>query len=350
MPSRAFSRLGALSTFLFFGVGCSGGTHPDGPPPLPEAVVLRFDHVAVSPTKPGTAERWDGSQAESSGAACALVELGVSWAASPTAGSAAGIACDVLTPSPPSERQPEDPELELRVSAGTGAIYSSHSVRDVTQETFRYELAVPSAAIPADGLRVEVVDLDAGSTPQIIGSVRLYRADISRALALPNRTLVVTTGAIQKLEIVASLYTPARVANTSMPAKDGLYRVATRAIFAGEIVELSANGNYTVGTWYDEPIGPMGYHSQRAHGYNLKREPFQSAPHACAVATIDHLDKLHGELVRPERTFLARVAGPLRLGVNDNDPANNHGAVSFEGSTRAPTADEWLRQEARSAN
>jgi hypothetical protein len=351
VQSRAFPCLRALYPVFFFGVfGCSGGTHPHGPPPLPNAVVLRFDHVVVSPTKPGTTDRWDGREAENAGTGCALVELGVSWAASPMAGSAAGIACKALTPSPENERAPEDPDLELRVSAGTGAIYASHSTRDVTQETFRYELTVPSAAIPQDGLRVEVVDLDANATPQVIGSVRLLRADISRALAHPQRTLVLSTETIRKLEIVASEYTPARLASASVPARDGLHRVGTRSIFAGEIVKLSANGHYTVGTWYDDPIGPMGYHSQQARGYNLKREPFQSAPHACAVATIDDLDKLHGELVRPARTFVARVAGPLRLGLNDNDPTNNHGVVAFEGSTRAPTAEEWLRQEAVGVN
>lgn len=346
MQSRAFSSAWAAGAVLFLGVGCSGSTHPQAPPPLPAAVVLRFDHVAVSPTKPGTAERWDGGESEGSGAGCALLDLGVTWAASPAAGNAAGLACDLFAQSAHRERQPEDPDLELRVSAGTGAVYASHGARDVTQETFRFELTVPSAAIPADGLLVEVVDLDAGATPQVIGSVRLLRADIRRALADPQRTLVLSTDTIQKLEIVASEYAPTRLTSTSMPAKDGLYRASARSIFAGEVVRLSASGNYTVGSWYDDPIGPMGYHSQQARSYNLKREPFQSAPHACAVATIDDHDKLHGELVRPERTFLARVAGPLRLGVNDNDPANNHGALAFEGFTRAPTADEWLRQEA----
>jgi hypothetical protein len=134
-------------------------------------VVLRFDHVAVSPTKPGTSDRWDGREPEGAGAGCALVELGVTWAASATAGNVAGIACDAFSPSPQSERQPEDPDLELRVSAGAGAIYASHTARDVTQETFRYELTVPAAAIPPDGLLVEVVDIDAGSTPQVMGLV-----------------------------------------------------------------------------------------------------------------------------------------------------------------------------------
>jgi hypothetical protein len=219
-------------------------------------------------------------------------------------------------------------------------------VRDVTDETFRYEVVVPAAAIPADGLRVEVVDLDAHQTAQSIGTVRLYRADISRLLADPERTLVVSDGAIKKLEIIASEYAPARLAIT-MPAREGLHRADARPVFAGEVVDLRASGNYTVGTWYDDAIGPMGYPSERARDYNLKREPFRSAPHACAVATIDSYDKLHGELVRPERTFLARVGGSLRFGVNDNEPQNNHGSVAFQGSTRAPTAEEWLRQEVR---
>jgi hypothetical protein len=309
-------------------------------------VVLRFDRVAVSPTKPGTNERWDGSAPEDNGVACAFAGLGATWAWSSTAGSAVERVCDTLTRDGQKERQSEDPDLELRVSAGTGATYASHSARDVTEETVKYEIVVPAGAIPADGLRVEVVDLDAHASAQSIGVVRLRRADISRLLADPDRMLVVSDGAVRKLEIIASEYTPTRLTSTAISAKEGLHRAGTRAVFAGEVVKLAASGNYTVGTWYDDAIGPMGYPSQHARGYNLRREPFRSAPHACAVVTIDALDKLHGELVRPERTFLARVAGPLRFGVNDNDPANNHGSVAFQGSTRAPTAQEWLRQAA----
>src|SRR5688500_13997817 len=113
MASRHFratkTSIGVLS--LSAGIACS--SHPQGPPPLPEAVVLRFDRVAVSPTKPGTSERWDGGEPEDSGAACAMAGLGATWAWSPHAGGAVGKVCEALTRSSESERKSEDPDLEL---------------------------------------------------------------------------------------------------------------------------------------------------------------------------------------------------------------------------------------------
>jgi len=40
--------------------------------------------------------------------------------------------------------------------------------------------------------------------------------------------------------------------------------------------------------------------------------------------------------------FVAAHAGPLRVGLNDEDLGNNEGQVSYSLARRAPTAEEWL--------
>jgi len=299
-------RLGVLTALA--ACACSGGQPPKAPEPVP-VVVLRVDRVSVSATKPGTSEKWDG------------------------------------TSGFPGERSASDPDLEVHVSAGTGVTYASETAYDTADAPLRYQIAVPTAAIPSDGLRIEVVDADAGRTPELIGSIRLSRADLERALSTPTHLLVLREGALSRLEIAVSPYAPLEISGASMAAKEGFHNVGARELYAGEIVELQAEGAYTVGTWYDKPIGPMGYPSGSARGYNLDIEPFHSAPHACAVATVG-VGHLQGVLVTPKQRFVSRVAGPLRLGVNDNDPSNNHGTLTFKGATRAPTPEEWLGQDA----
>lgn len=329
--------------------GCSGSAVPESPPPLPETVVLRVDRVVVSPTKPDTTATWDESPAETPSALCDFVGVAVGAAASsPVAGKGAELFCQASSTSGPAERRLQDPDLALRISAGTGAPYVSRVARNVLAETFRYEIAVPTAALPPDGLLLEVVDDDAAAGPEPIGAIRITRPDLARALAPETRLWVTSARGIERLEIVVTPYTSTKVARTSMPAKEGLHEADARALYAGEVVALKAQGAYTVGSWYDQPINPLGYPAEKARSYNFDEEPFHSAPHACGVATVGVSGKVQGVVVRPARTFVAQVPGPLRFGVNDTEPANNHGSLEFEGNTRAPTVGEWMRQEVAS--
>jgi hypothetical protein len=327
-------------------VGCSGSAVPDGPPPLPDTVVLRIDRVSVAPTKPETTATWDQSPAETPSGLCDFVGTAVGAAASSVvAGKGVELLCEAGTARSPGERRLEEPDLALRVSAGTGVAYVSRVARNALDETFKYEIAVPTAVIPPDGLLLEVLDDDASAGPELIGALRVTRADVARTLASPTRLWVTSDRSLRRLELVIAPYAPVEVARTSMPAKEGLHAAGARALFAGEVVALKASGAYTVGTCYDQPIGPHGYPAARARSYNFEEEPFHSAPHACGVATVGAAGKVHGVVVTTARTFVAQVPGPLRFGVNDAEPANNHGSLEFEGRTRAPTVAEWQRQE-----
>jgi hypothetical protein len=339
-----FFRMGCLLATV---TACSGSAVPEGPTPLPDTVVLRIDRVVVAPTKPETTATWDQSPAETPSALCDFVGVAVGAAASsPVAGRGAELICQAGTAGSPGERRLEEPDLALRFSAGTGAPYVSRVVRNVLEETFRYEIAVPTAAIPPDGLLLEVLDDDASAGPEPIGALRITRADVARTLGSSSRLWVASDRSVRRLELVVAPYEPVKLARTSMPAKEGLHAAAARPLYAGEVVALRARGAYTVGTWYDTPINPLGYPSEKARSYNFDEEPFHSAPHACGVATVGVTGKVHGVVVTPARTFVAQVPGPLRFGVNDAEPANNHGSLEFEGKTRAPSVDEWMKQQA----
>jgi hypothetical protein len=325
---------------------CSGAAAPTQPS-LPETVVLRVDRVEVAATKPGTLDRWDGPAVEPSPFPCRLLGLGVGAVSVPVVGKGAEALCDASRATPQAERNPADPDLELRVSARNGAAYVSRTTPNVLSETFKYEVAIATGAIPDDGLLIEVLDEDAGAGPETVGAIRVSREDLMGALASPTRLVARSNGAIRRLELVVSEYSPLELVSTSMAARDGFHSVRTRALFAGEVVEVSASGTYTVGRWYDKPIGPRGYPADAARGYNLETEPFHSAPHACGVVTVGAMDTLQGALVTPIQKFVTRVPGPLRFGINDNEPANNHGQLAFNAVIRAPSPEEWLTQDVR---
>jgi hypothetical protein len=338
----------SLATFVsLLGTGaCSGAVAPTRPS-LPETLVLRIDRVEVAATKPGTSDRWDGPSAEPNPFPCRLLGLGVGALAAPVAGKGAEFLCEASRSAPQAERNPADPDLELRVSARNGAAYVSRTTRDVLSETFKYEVAIATGAIPEDGLLIEVLDEDLGSGAEMVGAIRVSRADLTSALASPTRLVARSEGAIRRLELVVSEYARVELGSTSMAAQEGFHPVGARALFAGEVVEVSASGTYTVGQWYDQPIGPMGYPARAARGYKPETEPFHSAPHACGVVTVGALDTLQGVLVAPRQKFVTRVPGPLRFGINDNEPANNHGQLAFTTVVRAPTPEEWLTQDVR---
>jgi hypothetical protein len=265
-------------------------------------------------------------------------------ASSPVAARGAELLCQAGTATTPGERRPEDPDLALRISAGTGASYVSRVARDALAETFKYEIAIPTGAIPSDGLLLEVLDDDAAAGSELIGAIRIGRRDLARALGSNSRVWVNSERGIRRIELIVTPYQPTTLARTSMPAREGLHHADTRPIHAGEVVELKARGAYTVGTWYDAPIGPLGYPAEKARSYNFRGEPFGSAPHGCGVATVGVMGKVQGVVLTSGRAFVAQVPGPLRFGVNDSEPANNHGSLEFEGAMRAPTAEEWRRQ------
>jgi hypothetical protein len=307
---------------------------------LPDAIVVRVDRVTVSANRTGTSNQWDGESPESGNdGICQLAAFGASLL-NPVAGKGAELLCGVSVPSQ-RERDAASPDLHLRLQAGESVRFETPVEPDVVDHVFRYEFVVPVAAIPPDGIAFEVLDADVGQEAELIGAVRVSQQLLADTFQSSTRLVDLSSGAIAHLELVVSDYVPATFPSLVMKASDAPTALGDRDLLAGEVVTLHAEGSYKVGSWYDQQIDPVGYPGDQATGYNFQQEPFRSAPHACGIGLVRARGVVQGVIVAPDATFGVLYAGPLRVGLNDNDPSNNDGLVSFSGATRAPTPSEW---------
>jgi hypothetical protein len=254
--------------------------------------------------------------------------------------SPAAALCGLATRSQ-LERRPEAPDLVVRLGAGADVQYSSWIERDTFSQSLQYEFVVPVSAVPADGLRLEVLDHDGGGPSELhelVGGMRLSREALTRAYQSPSRMLTLSAGAVRRLQVVVSPYADEAPVRSSRRASDGPV-VVGRGVMAGEVVTVRAAGEFKVGSWYDERITPSGYPGKEGRSYNL--QSFREEPHACGIAMIGSGSTVEGVAVGAGRTFVAGHAGSLRVGLNDRDLSNNEGQVVFDVARRAPTAEEW---------
>jgi hypothetical protein len=337
---------GYAGMLLGLALGCGGAPEAKSVRDrLPENLVLRVDRVDVAPMRPGTQNRWDGPEPEArSNAVCSLLAIGTNLV-SPVVGDGVEGLCGALIRSEQLERSPEDPDLQVRLSSGAAVGFESPVTLNVTSHTFAYEFVVPTAAVPADGLRIEVLDDDAKKDGgQSIGTARLTLETLAKTYESPTRMLTTKAGAVLHLEVVVSPYTQMDLDERRISATFAPQRISTRSLMAGEIVHLRAKGSYRVGDFYDAALGPTGYADDSARRYNFKQEPFVNAPHASGIALAGQNELFVGVLVAPCVTFTSLYAGDLRVGINDTEPANNEGEIAFEGYTRAPTVEQWGRR------
>ncbi len=196
---------------------------------------------------------------------------------------------------------------------GADVAYTTWVEPDTASRSLQYEFVVPLAAIPSDGLRVEVLDDDREQQPELVGSMRLSRQELTNAYRSGSKLLVLADGAVRRLEVVVSGYGPVEDIDLPRRASDGPAAVG-RGAQAGEVVRVRASGTFKVGSWFDETLDP-----------------------GCTPAL------RRGEVIGLDRTFVATHAGALSVGLNDKDLSNNEGQVKFQISRRAPTVEEWLR-------
>lgn len=327
---------------LLGGLACSGAQPSPPHRPLPAVVVLRIDRVDVLPTHPGTQVRWDGPAPEpDNGAECSLLALGAT-VVHPVLGEGLSLLCGVSNREPQRERDPADPDLTLRLASASGAAFGSYVEPDALSHAFRYEYVIPVPAVPLEGVLLEVLDADAGQNGEAIGSVRITQSMLAEIWSSPTHTVELHAGAVQRLELVVSPYAPLEVPGAQMPASAKPYDIGGRAIIAGEVVSVRAAGTYTVGSYFDRTIDPSGYPGDAGRSYNFKQPPFNDARHACGIALVGQEGRMHATLVAPEARFVAQYSGRLKVGLNDTDPKNNSGHVTFAASARAPSPAEWL--------
>jgi hypothetical protein len=303
---------------------------------LPAALVLRIDAVEVASTRQDSHVAWDGEEAGTDpGAGCKVLVAGATFFV-PALGPVSSL-CGLVS-RPQRERQAREPDLQVRLGVGVDSAYSTWVERDTSSQSLRYELVVPVAAVPADGLQLDVLDDDGAQKAELIGGFRLSREKLIEAYQSPSKVLVLSGGAVRRLEVVLSPYTDAPAVMVQRRASDAPVELG-RQVMAGELVNVQAKGAFTVGSWYDATLGPAGYPDESASSYNL--DPFKTAPHACAIALIGSGRTIEGVAVGVGKQFVVAHAGALRVGLNDEDLSNNEGQVSFQVARRAPTAEEW---------
>jgi hypothetical protein len=321
-------------------LGCAGQQPAPPARSLPSAFVLRVARVEVKPLRPDSGDRWDVADAPHVDPGCDLLAFG-GKVVSPVVGEGVGLLCGLAARTPPLEREPSNPDLQLRLSSAVGAAYESFVVPDSLSFNFNYEFVVPTAGIPAEGVLLEVLDDDAGQNPEPIASFRLTSDQIDAIAKSPHGIGDFATGAATRFEVAASVYAPSKIVRTQLEAQSAPIAARVRPLAAGEVVSLRAQGSYIVGTLYTTAIGPEGYPNGQLHGYNFEEQPFTTAPHACGVALVGSHGRVDGAVIGTSGRFVVTAAGPLRVGINDHDPGNNRGWLAFEGETRAPTPTEW---------
>jgi hypothetical protein len=298
--------------------------------------------VSVSTLRPGTQALWDPVPDPADDSDCGLLGL-TAGLSQPVTGKGSEYLCRVDTRPKHAPQHPSAPDLMVILSAGGTASYQTYTARDTVQHAFQSEFVIPVAAIPADGLSLIVRDRD-GPGYEEIGHQRLTRQQLvmTALSASPGLTLGDLRSGLQRVDLSVVPYPPGGTGtHTVMDTRYGTIAAPFRAIRAGEVLEIVAGGSYRTGGSYEPWIAPAGYSSGGPEGYNFAIEPFHSAPHGSVIAVLGNGDARVGVVLGPCARFISNVSGPLVLGVNDTEPGNNEGQITFGLRVVNPTPEEW---------
>jgi hypothetical protein len=258
-------------------------------------------------------------------------------------------------------RKATEPDLAVYVEAGNGSDpikYRTHTEPDQLSPTFNEEFAVPTDAISDEpGLHLQVQDENGGKP---VGDVYLRKSDVADALRRGTiedlhdeaHGLVSMGLTIRKYDGLGETVTAD--VDTTVGMGPVAFRASNpRGVRAGEVLELSASGKYTVGrTGFivsdcPEAIGPEGVTSGKCKEYNVKHAEFTNANHGAGIALIGSFNPRQGVVVARCTHLVSRIAGGVRVGINDEDVSNNDGTIHFEVTVRPPSKAEWVTGTAR---
>ncbi|MDI1444190.1 C2 domain-containing protein [Polyangium sp. 6x1] len=335
-------RIGFVSLVLL-AAACA---EPMGEPESPSAwkeppwLVVRVDAVEVTPLRPGTQVPWDDIEPQpTDGTACGM--LGRAMATTdPITGKGAEALCAIDPRPRPPNADARLPDLVVLLGVGSAAHYQTPTAHDTMQSTFNGEFVIPTNSIPPEGITLVVVDRD-GTGAEVIGGVKLGRQELLAAQAT-RPVFSMRGGGVLRMDLAVMAYTnPMESTEAAVTAQAGGALVSMRPIRAGEVVEISARGQYRIGTGRGAWIDPRGYFEKEPHDPNFENEPFRSAPHGAGIAVVGGGDARMGAIVAPCARFVARTPGLVWVGLNDAEPRNNEGNATFTVKVAGPLPAEW---------
>lgn len=301
-------------------------------------VVLKVGRVTVD-TKSANGTPWDQAGTKES-SPCGLVS-GIA----PTLGVSVPVAmvatffCESNS-SKQVERDVRDPDLFVRVGVGDSR-FQTPVAPNTADEIFDFPIVIPLAAIPAVGVDVQVLDLDADvNAGQAIGRVRVRKEQLAAAIASGKPLLELTDGRLKKIEFEIAAYDvtaqkPDVTFNVNQPPLPTANRVR-----AGELVTITASGSYGVRS-SSEQTSVAGYGNKQLASYNL--DSLKLANHGAAVAFINSpAGPMHTALsVGSCVAAVSPMPGVVHVGVNDSEVSNNTGSIDFSIKVSLPTVEEW---------
>ena len=346
--NRLFTYLASVIAASIFSSSNVGFAGEPAAQEEPAWLLLRIGAVRVATLRPGNAGAWDGAVAKgNSGAGCKLLALAAGAVSGGTAATATNLVCRFAGEGSGAQTQvdPMAPDLLIKIVIDAQTSYRTYIADDTYSHMFDYSLVVPVAAIPRGGLQIIAVDQDGADIGEgeLIGSVRIPRAQLVAAALGPSPVITLEDGPLEKLELTVDPHAGARRAGAhEHPVTEPLTQVPLLRIHAGEVIELRARGSYSV-TSNGDPLGPAGYQDGSRRSYNLPGPAFARMAHGAAVASVGHPGASANLAVADCVMLTSPFAGTLRVGINDHDRFNNKGALSLTAVVRPPRPEDWSR-------
>ncbi len=326
------------------------------PAPEPEPVgwIIKVHNVRVATLRSGSSDHWDGAVADvatSNAGLCGVVGALVGGVAGAVVGGPAvavgaasigkGVSEALCPESRPlaRERDPQAPDLVVALTVGDQTpeqMLRTPSARDSYEDAFDYAFVVPTEVIPPEGVQLRVQDQDGPGDFETLGVFHLTLHDLHDGLVQPM--LVLSDGAVLRLELSVARAPEPSQQIVDLDVARGLQVVEGAGMMAGELVEIRAQGSYSLAK-DRAPVGPAG--GGKWKNGNIQEAPFASAEHGAALAVLGLGQRIDKLLVPGCVQLTTRYAGQLVLGINDTGTADNTGKLSFTIFRRVPTAVEW---------
>jgi hypothetical protein len=296
--------------------------------PASQWVILNVGLVRVAPTRPGTDQPWTKVIEKPKRSGCGTVGA-VMGLVTPGWSIVANALCDDSASTKVLKHASTDPDVFVRMRAGSKASFRSHTIRNTLSHNFDFSVLVPVQAIPRSGLEITVLvddDTNSEDSQETIGSFHLSAAKIQAAVA-DGEVLKLSDGSVESLELLANYpdSTSPILAKKSLRANVQASVMSSTEAIAGQVVEFKARGHQIA---QGRPDG--------------NRQIFPGFPLGTPVAFVGKKGLVQKVAVEDCAMLLSKYGGTIAVGVNDRKPDANMGTIDFAAKVRNPSPQEWL--------